>query len=271
MIHLVGISGLSDDGNLGDAVCQPLKYVGPPPGVEVDDLGQFGPGAVVHKRFPRNTVVVVGGGGMLDGGMGEARIGRLVAMRQRGELAGVVYWGIGQNVPIHRAESYRCPKWLDDADLVGVRCGSCKRRFVPCPTCMAPVFDCQFEQPSHDVVVYGHHKHRIPDINGYPSARSNTFSTMLEAVSFLARGRTVVTNSYHGTYWAILLGRRVVVVGPWSTKFTTMPWQPTVGCFGEVDQLLERSVAHEGALEEARGLNRKFAESFQEVVRGADV
>ena len=38
------------------------------------------------------------------------------------------------------------------------------------------------------------------------------------ALAFLASGETVITSTYHGAYWGLMLGRKVIVV-PWATKF----------------------------------------------------
>ena len=39
-----------------------------------------------------------------------------------------------------------------------------------------------------------------------------------KTIEFIGSGDVVVTNSYHGAYWATLLGK-VVVAFPWASKF----------------------------------------------------
>ena len=58
---------------------------------------------------------------------------------------------------------------------------------------------------------------------------SNVGETPFEEVAgFLASGRVVVTNSYHGAYWTTLLGRPTLLWEPWCSKFLLLryphPW-----------------------------------------------
>ena len=76
---------------------------------------------------------------------------------------------------------------------------------------------------------------------------------------FVGSGAKVVTNSYHGAYWAMLLGRKVVLAAPYSSKFhhyrhppeisEDRSWTPALSCHGKDDR---------GALQECRDANRKF-------------
>lgn len=88
----------------------------------------------------------------------------------------------------------------------------------------------------------------------------NTWEASLpEIAAFLGSGETVITNSYHGAYWALLLGRRVLVYEPWCSKWLLTPWKLTFCDRTNWRRRLRRARAHSGALADARARNRAFA------------
>ena len=50
---------------------------------------------------------------------------------------------------------------------------------------------------------------------------------MEKVLDFLGSGETVLTSSYHGVYWATLLGRKVLAF-PFSSKFYTLKHKPNM-------------------------------------------
>ncbi|MGF1635377.1 MAG: hypothetical protein ACFCVE_16135 [Phycisphaerae bacterium] len=131
----------------------------------------------------------------------------------------VVVFGAGCNDHDKRDAWY--PAWLSRCDLVGVRDWGQPFDWVPCVSCLSPAFDDPGE-PEHDVVVYRHKdpkSDRIPRDLGWPSLTNR--AGFNEVIRFLKSGRTVVTSSYHGVSWATLLGRKVVVCSPFSSRFIT--------------------------------------------------
>lgn len=64
------------------------------------------------------------------------------------------------------------------------------------------------------------------EISGLPTLYNR--AGLMETIHFLGSAQTIVTNSYHGAYWATLLGRRVVVVGAYSSKFHNFKFKPVI-------------------------------------------
>ena len=137
----------------------------------------------------------------------------------------VVAWGVGHHV--------RREPWADAMDAEHARAAAmCDLYFprdrvngfedcwTPCASCMSPAFDVERE-PEHRVVRYSAAR-RINLENGVDPHMTNEDGTIEEAVAFLALGEKVVTSSYHGAYWAELLGRSVEIV-PWGSKFDYVP------------------------------------------------
>lgn len=191
--RIVNIHFLSK--NCGDSNCGPSRYF---------------PGMVERSSsLPAEPcdIAVFGGGGVYQGMMRRkaeeyARLG-----------ARIVIWGAG--IVTEDREKGMTPwtwrKFGDMADLCGLREPS-PWEFVPCPSCMSPLFDSLRDlAPVHDVVYYNH-----PDKPVRPGEprMTNYETTDLETVlRFLASGRKVVTSSYHGRIWATWLGREVELDG----------------------------------------------------------
>jgi len=85
---------------------------------------------------------------------------------------------------------------------------------------------------------------------------------MAEAIEFLSSGSVVVTNSYHGTYWGMCLGRRVLCI-PFSHKFAHFPSNPVQAEQQNWVEMVHHAEARPGLLEIARDLNAKFYEKVR--------
>lgn len=191
--------------NIGDRWCSPYDHVA--------GLKDTGIALDLDEPTPPGAQAVVFGGGKI--------MGSLRAKLTETDLATPVRvaWGVStiQSFPI----SPRYWRAFRAMTLVGSRdWGDTRFTFAPCASCAAPVFDEDMAE-TDDVVAYLHHWRapemgiKVPD--GIP-VLDNTCPSFEEAIRFIARGRTVVSNSYHGVYWALLLGKRVLCI-PFSNKF----------------------------------------------------
>jgi len=134
--------------------------------------------------------------------------------------------------------------------------------YVPCVSAMSPLFDAPPE-PIHDVVLFSHARksENLVRVEGIPE-RSNHDGTMADAIAFLASGDTVVTNSYHGTYWAMCLGRRVICV-PFSRKFQFFRENPVMARPDSWPEQIKHAERRNGVLEDAQTLNKQFFEKVR--------
>jgi hypothetical protein len=188
-----------------------------------------------------SPLAIVGGGGLFDGGQLESCLQDV--LERHGD---VVLWGAGLNRPRNYEERYY-PDWMNRFTLAGVRDwgGGIEERWVPCPSCMHPGLDIAGD-PKEEFVVYNHcetyfvidyeNAAKSRATKGALTAEQNTntsFSTMAGALKFLSKGKTVLTTSYHGAYWGMLLGRDVIVQGGHSMRFDRMRPEPVV--FGDDD------------------------------------
>jgi hypothetical protein len=149
--------------------------------------------------------------------------------------------------------------------MLGVRDWDLGLRWVPDASCMHPAFDVE-HRVDHDVIVYEHGV--LEPIGLEVPTMSNVGTTPFEDVaSFLASGEVVITNSYHGAYWATLLGRRALLWEPWCSKFLLLRYPlPWVGLDTWEKKLADAPV-YPAALAECRTANRSFADDLFATLR----
>lgn len=235
--------------NLGDRHCAPSLYFN----FENNTIRD------VREPFTTADVLVIGGGGLFHPAF-------LGAMQRAVETnpAKIVVWGAGANQ--HGKTQPEYPEWLSRCDLVGVRDFGTTHRWVPCASCMHPELSKSIK-PSHKVVVYRHATvpGNIPTIDGAPLL-TNYVGSMEEALRFLGSGEFVLTNTYHGMYWATLLGRKVIVY-PFSTRHLFAKHRPTIATPDDkLEDLMSQAVSYTDALTECRVVNEKFYRDYQALV-----
>ncbi|NUB46360.1 hypothetical protein GEU84_018365 [Fertoebacter nigrum] len=233
---------LSATTNIGDRVTTPSRWL------------DFGTDTVVQNfgaDAPPCDVAILGGGQVYAQALA-AVLHHTSAARHR------VTWAVGMRA--NNPGSYRHEVFAGRLSLMGCRDVDVPRTvYVPCASCLCPRFD-RLPAPQHEVVIYAHggKSDGIAWPPGIP-VLSNLRGTFMEKLAFIASGAIVVTNSYHGTYWAMLMGRRVLAL-PFSAKFGGFARMPATADPADWQGELARAHALPGYLEECRSANRAFHE-----------
>lgn len=112
---------------------------------------------------------------------------------------------------------------------------------IPCPSCMSLHLMGATPPPTHALVAYANpHIDPLLDLDpDIPRLTNDSHGTLAEIIAHLASGAEVVTSSYHGAYWAALLGRRVTVRPGGRGKFADAFWRSVVGARGNVPLLAQ--------------------------------
>ena len=236
----------SSSNNIGDKYSGPVNYFPALQSYAVVDIF-----TLKTRMDLKGKPVIIGGGGLLHEGFFRKRI-ELIIDSNPGPL---IAWGIGYNSDIGT------PQWKPDFlklfSFIGLRDYNTPYDWVPCPSCLHPVFD--LDSPVlHSAVLYNHWEFPIQLSFPIPEL-SNNNKSFDEVIKFLSSGETVITNSFHGAYWATLLGRKVVVVNPFSWKFYTFRHPPLISNSGQLDQAIEKAISYPNALKECRLANQNFA------------
>jgi hypothetical protein len=239
-----------DETNAGDWYCLPSRFFPFEGSGDADILGFDAQHLAPH--------VVVGGGGLLAKTF-HPEMHRLAACRPR--LASLVAWGLGESEHVDRKGGFvlpyagPAPTYLQAFDLVGVRDFGTSQRWVPCASCLLPQFDRELAL-EHEVVIYEHKRIPVPIDAPFPR-RSNAGNDIDAVLAFLASGRIVITNSYHGAYWATLLGRRVLALANMS-KMYRFKHAPVIARAEHWRRAIDFTREYPQALAECRQANREF-------------
>jgi hypothetical protein len=235
--------------NIGDRMCGPAQYFWP---------------CVRQQSFsdplPSDVSTAIFGGGQIF-----AQLAAAVQLREvLPPRAKLVAWAVGLPPPgmnddlvyetarHFAAFSTRNYAWRE------------RHRFVPCASCMSSTFD-HSSPPQHEVVVFRHRRKPGPQ-NIPPSVPVLSNAIQSDgAVEFIASGEIVVTSSFHGVYWAQLLGRRVICI-PYNDKFTAFQYTPTIATPESWMGKLKDATRCPPILEEYRSINQAYANLVREIV-----
>lgn len=231
---------------------------------EATPIDQFA--ASTYNWGPTDIVILCGGGMIMS--KTRPMLEGLAKLRTEGGIRRLIVWGIGLNAK--EFSKVFLQTLFSSADLVGIRDSDLDIPWVPCPSCMSPAFDVQRPAPVHSVVVYGHHNAGFPLWGkGFPRMCNGHPESVGEALDFFATGEVVVTRSYHGAYWASLLGRKVIAMPPKIAKFRHMRTPPMLVREAQWRQAVSKAVVYPRALEDARDANTSFWQKVKQMILGA--
>jgi hypothetical protein len=243
--------------NIGDYYCNPSRYF---------NIRSVNTENIRPQLYHTNDKqVIIGGGGLIHKRYGQI-IRRIIDTKPKH----LTLWSIGHNYGpgvIRKEIDFLFPKWLFQADLVGIRdwVPGYEEYYVPCVTCMHPSLDTTNTESIHPYVFYLHER-KTKDMSVFPGPVMHNGETDMNVVfNFLGSGETVVTNSYHGAYWALLLGKRVITTS-WSTKFNYFKYPPAL--IKNLDEWanVEGQSAPSNYLAECRKINQDFYNRFKQSI-----
>lgn len=231
--------------NTGDIFCSPSLYF---------DFGEFELRDYNTFIPNKNDVCILGGGGILSR-FPDRFLEKYLDCKLK------IIWGAGVNK--HDVSNYELEKELYKFDLVGIRDNSTVNpfNFVPCVSCMHPLFD-EVHIIQEDIVIYNHQDYDIP-LN-YKKI-NNRGTDIEEKIKFISSANFIITNTYHGMYWSILLGKKVVVYKPFSNRFLYTPFKVE---FCDDDNFLEKlSISKQyNLLNEYRNINKIYYNNVKNLI-----
>jgi len=164
-------------------------------------------------------------------------------------------WGVGLN--IHELGNKALyPSFVNRFQLLGVRDFGFGLRWVPCASCMHHAFDHKYHI-TKEIGVFEHVE--VPLNVEHPKFKNN--KTVEEALEFIGGCEKIITNSYHGAYWSLLLGKKVIVLPVEnSSRFYFFKHKPKIVDYGSLN--FEGCQIYENALQECRDANKTFYKDF---------
>lgn len=257
-----------DEKNVGDLNSRPDLYYNWLNPTKVVDIEDANLSTIIGTSG--NPSIIVGGGGLLFEGKFPQIYADNLDYIYKSKKKLLIAWGIGHNN--HGRDKISLPD-LSLYDLAGIRDyiapelsgSSDKYYWVPCASSLHPTFNNQYPI-EHDVVFFQHKFHPSQEITTglHIPTMDNSGKDASEAIRFIASGETILTNSYHGAYWGILLGRKVIIVDPFSTKFQGLKWKVPIASTDNWQSALQATSAYPEALYESIEANNDFAALVQE-------
>jgi len=235
--------------NIGDLMCGPGQYLWP-------NSNRNLPLIPIQEHID-NAII---GGGQIFSQLSLI----LESIYKINPTAKTIAWGVG--LPPEGIKDKLANEVAQKFTLFGTRNYDRRRKldFVPCASCLSPIFD-RVEPPEHEVVFYLHRRKGKPVRTPHTAPiMTNAKRSSLDVIKFIASGATVVTSSYHGVYWAQLLGRKVVCI-PYNNKFETFQHRPVIADADDWRSGLTLAVQNLPLLEEYRSINHEFAKKVQDI------
>ncbi len=195
-------------------MCSPLLYFDIP--FKEIDIYKWKPTEIVSSK------VIFGGGGLFHNPENSRRIKELMAL-VRSRKGKIIFWGAGSNY--HNFTKTYYPSYISSADLIGLRdYYNNPFEYVPCPSCLHSIFKRTFPCPYRETVIFEHTDRPIdlpfPKMSNKQPARN-----FEDVIYFLNSAETVLTSTFHGAYWSLLLGKKVILWKPFSNRFYSFPIQ----------------------------------------------
>jgi len=241
-----------DTSNVGDILCNPFHYFDwSKHECQSFDIFKW------KQRVPID-MLIFGGGGMLHTQVDDAMRKALHEAKELNPDCKVVMWGVGSNY--HHMCHGHWHEWLKEFDIVGLRDRTNPFHYVPCASCMHSEFLIHRPRPNEAYVMYYHDDFPLD----LPHPRMSNFETddMKLIIDFLSKGHVVLTNSYHGAYWSMLIQKPVIVMNAWMSRFFAgLPWH---GVYANKENYVEQTgsavlnVAPRLLLDDCRKRNQQF-------------
>jgi len=236
--------------NIGDFYSPPFRYFNL--GDKFIDIKS--------KEFKKikNQLIIVGGGALTG-------LVRLNLLQNTFKENSVVAWGVGGDKRVSNKilkyeenEDHFGNTW-DECKVISTRVPYAPFKYVPCASCMHKSFDI-FKKiiPTKKIGIYSHWKRPIK-INGLDSSVTNQGLNFDGKLNYLSDFEIIITNTYHGLYWATLLGKKVICVPNKSGLFSSK-YQPTYLYKNTIinEELISNLKTYPYALEESRSKNIDF-------------
>jgi Polysaccharide pyruvyl transferase len=156
-------------------------------------------------------------------------------------------------------------------------------RWVPCASALHPDIEATRARLTedlrngisspHEVVVFEHYAQTKKwEKKSFASGEElprmdNNVNDFKKVINFLSSGKVVVTNSFHGAYWATLLGCAVCVYDEIAIKFKTMRHSPGfIKTSSTVEEAKHTAKSYPNAFEECRQANLNFANEVKQLI-----
>lgn len=238
---------IANSPNIGDSASAPAKY-----------FSFGGVPSEIYSSINKNRPLVIGGGGLMFP-LFEDYFKEVIKNHQHP----IIIWGVGTNT--HNEHLMKISDWIKSGTLIGIRDWGSPFQWVPCASCMASELNYS-AHPNYKIVAYLHGSYGVPNYLPPNIPTMTNFNTSLQKViSFLASGEFVYTNSYHGIYWATLLGKKVIA-NAFSSRHRFFKHPPVYVDNHIQEYHFDMAKSYPTALAECREANHQFFKQVKNII-----
>jgi len=224
---------------------------------------------VVFNIIDKNDWVIIGGGGLLNCyPLAQSSINHILQLCDH-----VIFWSGGHNshfpldlnywkanleIDYARFYLFACRDW----DFNGLR-------FCPCVSCMMKGLS-----ENYDIVrrigILEHYEFPIIEFEEFNYERRNNSLHIKALLKFIGSSEVIITNTYHGAYWSMLMGKKVIITNMFSDKFDYFQYAP-VRYSGNLEADIEKARNFPDVLSEYRNINIAFKEEILNKIKEAQI
>jgi len=236
-----------NENNSGDINSSPLKYFNFNCKVEIYDIENTDKNLLMKNS--NNSILIIGGGGLLyDYWMPFIEN---LSYEFKGKK---IIWGCGFNYQ-NCFDEPNIPYFFKNFDLIGIRQEIKNLEYVPCPSCMCDYFDKKHDiKKEYGIVYHYEYPFEISEIESISNSEK-----IENIINFIGEKEKIITNSYHGYYWSLLLNKPVIVIPvESSSRFYYNKYNPKIVKKINSLNLKEEICVYKDVINECRNINVNF-------------
>lgn len=248
-----------DETNCGDMLCSPLLYY-------YDFFKQYRIRRhdiryIDYAAIASEDVVILGGGGLLN--YSEALNRNINHLLDTG--AYVIAWALGFNAHTGCSDQPHTEIDFSRFTLANTRDyeNSAGLPYLPDVTCKMEALRREYTI-KREIGIARHKDHPILQFTYEEITNSESVDKILQ---FIGESRVILSNSYHMIYWALLMGKKVICVDPFSTRFFGYQHKPAYYTAEENLQECIQQASIYDVLEEYIRCNDEFFKQTAALIR----
>lgn len=241
--------------NTGDINCTPYIYF-----KDFFDKYNISFGDLSHiedMEITKKDIVIFGGGGLFNNNEPwNKNINHLLRLTPH-----VIGWGVGfnrhydetqplENILFNKFHTITCRDYQHPAGL----------EFLPCVSCMMGQLDNQYPIKRRIGIVQ--HQHYPINLDFEKTDNKSSLENILEMIG---TSEIIITNGYHAMYWATLMGKKVILYKPFSSRFDYFKY-PAVVYSGDLETDIKKTKSYPHAKEECRKLTLDFFQKVKDIL-----
>lgn len=245
--------------NIGDLMSSPQNYFLEFKSCDKVDIMFSTRKNLLHRLNYLRTInknLIVGGGGLFLRDSFKESIRNIKNIKVAKTK---IVWGAGHNSISSLININDYANEISGFDLVGIRDYNASKKmnvhFTPCVSCLDPNFG-KYHTPTKEIGIIEHEHIKLDNVHGFPKMVNN--GPFDETLEFIRTYDKIITNSYHGMYWSLLEGKKVVII-PNSSKFFDFIYTPVSKlAVSEIDFEKDFKAPHFNILSDCIAQNQNF-------------